>query len=198
MPQVDLTRLRWRLRGAWQWPAFLALTVAEAVLLNVLPVWGDGVGGAVPGMLLAVALNLIVVAALAPLFGMLLRRRRRDLPRAIATDYAGTVLLGLLALALVAGGVGHRSALQHERAARTAAIFQVAHYVRAQEPAYRSGLNEMDTLRVEDDMYRACVTGADPDRPLCLFVRTDQSPPGVTEDPDRAPNSAYRSHGGFQ
>ena len=117
---------------------------------------------------------------------------------AIATDYAGTVLLGALAVGLVAGGIGHHHAVAHERAARTAAIFQVAHYVRVQEPAYRSGLNEMDTVRVEDDMYRACVTGPDPDRPLCLFVRTDQSPPGVTQDPDRAPNSTYRARGGFQ
>jgi hypothetical protein len=197
MPEVEWTRLRWRMRGAWQWPVFAALTVAEAVLLNALPVWGDGPGGFAGGLLLAGCLNLIVVAVLAPAVGMLLRRRRRDLPRAIATDYAGTALLGALALALLAGGFGHRAGLLHERAARTAAIFQVAHYVRAQEPAYRAGLNEMDTLRVEDDMYRACVTGADPDRPLCLFVRTDQSPPGVTQDPDRAPNSVY-SHAGFQ
>jgi hypothetical protein len=197
MPQVDLTRLRWRLRGAWQWPAFLALTVAEAVLLNVLPVWGDGVGGAVPGMLLAVALNLIVVAALAPLFGMLLRRRRRDLPRPIAADYAGTVLLGLLFAGLVIGGLTHRSTLQHERVARTVAILGAAHWVAVQEPRYKPGIRSMDTLRVEEDMFRACVTGPDPKRPLCLFVRTDQSPPGITQDPDRAPNAMYRSRGGF-
>jgi hypothetical protein len=196
MPHVEWQRLRWRMRGAWQWPAFIALTVVEAVLLNVLPVWGDGVGGAVPGLLLAGSLNLIVVAVVAPVFGMLLRRRRRDLPRPVASDYAGTVLLGVLFAALVAGGLGHRAELRQARAARIAAIFGAAHFVRAQEPAYRRGLNEMDTMRVEDDMYRACVVGPDPDRPLCLFVHTDQSPPGVTRDPDRAPNSAYRM-GGF-
>ena len=76
--------------------------------------------------------------------------------------------------------------------ARTAAIFGAAHYVAAQEPTYRRGIPAMDTLRVEQDMYRACVTGRDPDRPLCLFVRTYQDPPGITDDPDRAPNSAYR------
>jgi hypothetical protein len=198
MPEVQWTRLRWRMRGAWQWPAFIALTAAEAVLLNVLPVWGDGAGGAAGGLLLAASLNLIVVAVLGPAAGMLLRRRRPDLPRAIAADYGGTVLLAALAVGLVAGGVGHRAAVRHEHAARMAAILQVAHYVRLQEPAYRRGLGEMDTMRVEADMYRACVKGTDPERPLCLFVRTDQSPPGVTEDPDRAPNDAYRSHGGFQ
>jgi hypothetical protein len=198
MPQVEWTRLRWRMRGAWQWPAFLALTVLEAVLLNALPVWGDGVGGAVPGLLLAGSLNLVVVALIAPLAGMAVRRRRRDLPKSIASDYAGTVLLGVLLLVLVAGGLSHRSQLAHDRAARAAAAFGVAHYVRLQEPAYRGGLNEMDTLRVEEDMYRACVRGTDPDRPLCLFVRTDQSPPGITQDPDRAPNDVYRSRGGFR
>jgi hypothetical protein len=198
MSQVDLTRLRWRMRGAWQWPAFTALTVLEAVLLNALPVWGDGPGSFAGGLLLAGCLNLIVVAVLAPMFGMLLRRRRRDLPRAIAADYAGTVLLGLLALGLLGGGLGHRSALRHEQAARAAAMIQAAHYVRLQAPAYRRGIERMDTIRVEDAMYRACVPGADPERPLCLFVRTDQTPPGVTRDPDRTPNASYRSRGGFE
>src|SRR4051794_39650492 len=80
MPAVEWTRLRWRMRGAWQWPAFPALTVIEAVLLNALPVWGDGVGGFVPGLLLAGSLTLVVVAVIAPLVGMIVRRRRRDLP----------------------------------------------------------------------------------------------------------------------
>src|SRR4051794_2707434 len=150
MPQVEWTRLRWRMRGAWQWPAFIALTVLEAVLLDALPVWGDGVGGLVPGLLLAGTLNLVVVALIAPLVGMLLRRRRRDLPKSIASDYAGTVLLGLLFVGLVAGGLSHRSELRHDRATRSAAVFGAAHYVRMQEPEYRGGLNEMDTLQVEE------------------------------------------------
>jgi hypothetical protein len=195
MRHVEWTRLRWRMRGAWQWPAFLLLTVVEAVLLNVLPVWGEGPGGFWGGLLIAGCLNLIVVALLAPLAGLLVRRRRRDLPRAIASDYAGTALLACLLVAFVAGGLSHRSTLAHDRAARTAAIFGAAHFVRLQAPAYRRGISRMDTVRVEDDMYRACVVGRDPDRPLCVFVRTDQSPPGITRDPDRAPKSAYRAHG---
>lgn len=198
MPQVEWTRLRWRMRGAWQWPLFVALTVSEAVLLNVLPVWGDGPGGIVPGLLLAGFLNLVVVAVIAPLAGLLLRRRRRDLPRAIAADYAGATLLGALFAGLVIGGIGNHAAVAHDERARMAAMLQVAHYVHLQAPAYRRGLRSMDTMRVEQDMYRTCVRGPDPDRPLCLFVRTDQSPPGITEDHDRAPNDVYRVHGGFQ
>jgi hypothetical protein len=30
-------RLRWRLRGAWQWPVFVALTLADGIVLVVLP-----------------------------------------------------------------------------------------------------------------------------------------------------------------
>jgi hypothetical protein len=34
---VRWRRLRWRLRGAWQWPAFVVLTVADAVIVARLP-----------------------------------------------------------------------------------------------------------------------------------------------------------------
>src|SRR5213076_1553554 len=80
MERASLTRLRWRLRGAWMWPAFVALTVADALLLHQLPIATDGVD-VVPALLLAGFLNLVVVAVAAPLAGRLLRRRRPDLPR---------------------------------------------------------------------------------------------------------------------
>jgi hypothetical protein len=93
MNRLGLSRLHWRLRGAWQWPAFTLAVAAETVLLDALPVWGDGPGGFWGGLLLAGCLNLIVVAVLAPLAGRLLRLRRPDLPRLIATDYAGAASL---------------------------------------------------------------------------------------------------------
>lgn len=186
------------MRGAWLWPAFAAATLAEALLLNALPVWGDGPGGFVPGLLLAGCLNLIVVAVPAPLGAVLLRRRRPDLPTAIARDYAGTALLGLLLAGLLAGGLGHRAELEAEREARVAAHVAAVRYVERQQPAFRAGLALLDTVRVEDDMYRSCVPGDDPDRPLCLFVRTSQSPPGITQDRDRVSNATYRELGGFE
>lgn len=194
---MEWSRLRWRLRGAWQWPAFAVAVVVEAVLLNELPVWGEGAGGIVPGLLLAASLNLIVVALVAPVAGLLLRRRRRDLPRAIASDYAGTVLVGLLFAGLVIGGLTHRGDLQADREARATNALAVVRFVRAREPGFAHGLAMMDTIRVEGGMYRTCIPGDDPLRPLCLFVRTDQDPPSVTRDPDRAPNTTYRSRGGF-
>src|SRR4028118_1000785 len=65
------TRLRWRLRGASQWPAFVLFTTLEAILLNELPLSGDGPGGLFAGVLIAGFANLFVIAVLAPLAGRL-------------------------------------------------------------------------------------------------------------------------------
>lgn len=198
MRRVDWTRLRWRMRGAWQWPVYVVLTIAEAVLLTVLPVWGEGPdGGLLAALLLAACLNLLVVAVLAPVVGRLLRRRRGDLPKAIASDYAGTVLLVLLFAGLVAGGLGHRGERSEDRRARSALTLAVDRFVHRSEPRYIDGLTALDAIRVEPDLYRGCVPGPDPRRPLCLFVRTSVSPPAITRDLDRAPNDVYRSRGAF-
>ena len=180
------------MRGAWQWPAFAAAVVIEGVLLNVLPVWGDGPGGIVPALLLAGCLNIGVVAVGAPLGGLVLRRRRRDLPRTVAADYVGTALVAALAVGLLAGGLAHRAERSRERVARTRQFAAVAHYVAAQAPSYRARLARADTLRVESGVYRTCLPGSDPKRWLCLFVDVTQQPPGVTRDHDMAPNDVYR------
>jgi hypothetical protein len=190
-------RLRWRLRGAWQWPAFAALTVLDGVVLAELPFTGDG-GDLFGAILLAGFFNLIAVAVLAPLAGRALRLRRRDLPRLIASDYAGTALLVAIAALLVAGGLLHRPALADEEDDERAVAAAVHDYVLSQGPReYRAGLGAIDAIRILPDEYRACVPGRDPRRWLCLLVSTDQSPAGVTLDGDRAPNSTYRQHGGF-
>jgi hypothetical protein len=183
---VRLRRLRWRLRGAWQWPTFLVLTAADALLLMLLPFQGEGAD--LFGALIAAGFfNVLAIALLAPLGGMLLRRRRRDLPLAIARDYAGTVLLVLVTAALVTGGLIHRGQLEHERAELAAVYAAVHNYVVRSAPEFRSGLPAMTTLRVEPARYRACVLGAEA-LPLCFYVNTDQSPAGIVRDTERYPN----------
>src|SRR3954452_12723784 len=83
------SRLRWRMRGAWQWPVFGLLTVADAVLIARLPFNAEG-PDALGAILLAGFFNLLVAGVAAPLLGSLVRRRRRDLPMVVARDYAGT------------------------------------------------------------------------------------------------------------
>src|SRR5918912_1521124 len=110
-------RLRWRMRGAWQWPAFGVLTVADAVLIARLPFRGDG-ADALGAVLLAGFFNLLVVGVAAPLCGLLVRRVRRDLPFVVARDYAGTALLLMVTGGLLAGGLAHRSGVGEEQADR--------------------------------------------------------------------------------
>src|ERR687894_2535884 len=118
-------RLRWRMRGAWQWPTFFVLTALEVLLLLRLPPYEGGPRSAVAAVLLAGFANLFCVAVLAPLAGRWLRRRRRDLPRPVADNYAGTALLCTGALAVLVGGLAHRPAVaarQADQAAQARAV----------------------------------------------------------------------------
>jgi len=170
---------------------FAVLTVVDAVLLVRLPFQGDG-ADVVGALLFAGFLNLFVVAVLAPLAGVLVRRRRRDLPSLIARDYAGTGLLALITTGLLAGGLAHRSAVVSERADQRAMFTAVHDYVVHTEPEYIAGLSALDAVRLEPERYRACVYAPRERRPICLFVNTDQSPAGVRRDPSRDPNDGFR------
>ncbi len=184
------SRLRWRLRGAMLWPAFALAVALDTVLLQVLPIAGEGRPDAVGAFLLAVFFNLVTVAVLAPLAGNRLRKRRPGTPKVVADDQAGTVLLALLAVALLALGLVHRPALVAEEDDFEAQSQAVRDYVAASGTAeYRGNVDRADTWRQGPDLFRTCVPGADPRRALCLIVTTDQSPPGVTVDPDQRPNS---------
>ena len=196
-----LTRLRWRLRGALLWPAFFALLAVDAVALVLLPPYGDDGPGDLGGaVLLAGFANLLVVAVLAPLAARVLRRVRaswRALPSVIAVDRAGTGLLLGLTLTLLVAGILHRPAVADQAEDREAVAVAVHTYVNASAPEYARGLAAADRMRIEPELYRACVPGEDPLRPLCLFISTDQRPASVTVDPDKAPNAMYRGWGGF-
>jgi hypothetical protein len=186
-------RLRWRLRGAWQWPTFLALTAVDAVLIARLPFQGEGAdlwGAAIA----AGFFNLLAVVLLAPLGGMLVRRARPDLPRLIARDYAGAASLALVTAALIAGGLIHHAELEDDHADVAAVHAAVHDYVVASEPRFEPGLAAIDTLRLEPEHYRACVYGPE-ELPICFFVNTDQSPAGLRRDPAREPNEALRRWG---
>jgi hypothetical protein len=164
---------------------FIGLTALDTVAIVLLPFLGAG-PDVLGGFLLALFINLVAVAVVAPLAGLLLVRRRPDLPRLVARDYAGTAVLVVAAVAIVVAGIAHRATLAGERAAERAAVASVHAYVVSQAPAYRAGLVDVDTVQVEDNLYRSCVPGRE--RWLCLYVRTDQSPAGVTVDGDATPN----------
>jgi hypothetical protein len=184
------TRLRWRLRGATMWPAFVLAVAVDAVLLHELPIAGDTAPEPFGAVLLAFFFNLVAVAIGAPLAGRLLRRRRGAPPKVVADDRAGTLLLGALCLLLAVLGLLHRPARRAgERAFEQQAV-AARRYVLAEAPAvFRANVEHMDTWQPGPDLYRTCVPGPDPRRSFCVIVNTDQRPPGVTRDPNQSPNS---------
>jgi hypothetical protein len=184
------SRLRWRWRGAHLWPAFAVVLVADAVLLERLPIAGDRGPGIVGALLLAGFLNLIVVAVGAPLAGHWLRRRRPETPRVVADDRAGTALLLAGAAMVLALGIAHHPAVRDASRAAAAQAEQARRFVLSQAPhAYAVNIDRLETQKQGPNLYRTCVPGPDPTRSFCVFVNTDQSPPGVTRDPDQRPNA---------
>jgi hypothetical protein len=183
-----LGRWRWRVSGAWQWPLFGALVVGELVMLPALPPWGTHFT-AIDAFVVVGALNLIVVGALAPLGGVLLRRVRGDLPRIIAGDRAGSWLLLALFALLLALGIVHHGQVRRASASLRAQSAAVRHYLFAHGSSIdRRELARADTVMLSPGFYRTCIPSTDPTRALCLFIDTSQRPARVTLDPDETPN----------
>ncbi|MDQ4041935.1 MAG: hypothetical protein M3141_09330 [Actinomycetota bacterium] len=195
--EVAWTRLRWRMRGAWMWPSFALFTVVDGVLIHRQPIAGDGTE-LVPALILAAVFNLVAVAVLGRMGGWLLRRRRRDLPPIVAHDYAGAAcVLGVFLIVLVAGLV-HRPAVNESRADFSAQSAAARRWILTEAPpAYQRNLRRADALILGADLYRTCVPGPDPRRALCLFVNTDQHPPGIRVDRNREPNESFARNGQY-
>jgi hypothetical protein len=168
-----LARMRWRRRGAWLWPAFFAATVTDAAIGHALPPSGE------TQTLLAAALagcflNLIAVVVLRRPVGALLRRMRPDLPKIVASDYAGTTAVALVAISLLVAGLLHRpSVLDHKRSLEDA-IKRAQAYIGDRAPAeFRRNVEFVSTFAVEPgSIYRICVPSASSPRTYCVIVKT--------------------------
>lgn len=190
-----LRRARWRLRGVWQVPAFVLFTLIDAVLLEWLPFAGDDGPGLVGALLLAVFVNLFLVAVVGPLAGLWLRRGDRR-PAFAARDRGSVYALAVTCALLLAGGLAHRPYVEGEdRDLRAQALAARAYFTRAAPAGYRAQLPELSTWKAGEDLYRTCLSGPDPRRDLCVYVTTDQSPPGVTRDDSQEPNEKLAGPG---
>jgi hypothetical protein len=187
MDGASLHRLRWRLRGAWLWPAFVALTIADAVVGHMLPPAGDG-QSVVSAALVALVLNLIAVILLSRPLGAVLRRARGDLPGIVARDYAGTTVVVVISLALLTAGLLHRSTLQAQRSTMNDAIKRAQAYIGDRAPAqFRRNLELVDTFVIQPgSIYRTCVPSDDRKRTYCVIVN------------DKLPFARSVSFGGYE
>ena len=193
------SRLRWRLRGAMLWPAFALLTLADAFLLGRLPIAGDGGTAFIPALLLGFFFNLVAVTLHAPGAARLLRRRRGDLPRVVAVDRAGTALLVMVTLGLLAGGLAHRSSVQEARHDLLVQQLAAQRFIAREAPAeFRPGAAATTSIKLEEDLFRTCAPGDDDRHWFCVLVRTDASPPGVRVDDSRESNEVFARQGGFR
>jgi hypothetical protein len=184
------TRLRWRLRGATMWPAFLVALVADAVLLRLLPIAGDTAPDLFAAALLGFFFNLVAVAVGAPLVGRFVRRRRPALPKVVADDRAGTGVIAGVAVLLVVAGLVHHPAIQARARAFDVQAAAARAFVLEQAPQrFRAHVDRMDTWTQGPDLYRTCVPGPTRRRSFCVFVNTRHDPPLVTGDRDQSPNS---------
>lgn len=184
------TRLRWRLRGATMWPAFVVAVLIDTVLLRVLPVAGDTAPDVFAAVLLAFFFNLVVVAVGAPLAGSVWRGRRPGLPKVVADDRAGTALIAVLAVGLLAVGLLHRPIVQARARTFDLQAASARAFVLDEAPiAFKANVGRMDTWKQGPDLYRTCVPGPDASRSFCVFVDTHHHPPVVIRDRDQSPNS---------
>ena len=191
-----LRRARWRLRGAWQAPAFVVFTIAGTLILELLPLAGDDGPGLIGAFLIAGFINLFGLAVLGPLIGLWLNRRRGDRPLFAARDRGGVYALAGLCALLVAAGLAHRPALKQGQRALAAQITAARAYFAREAPAgYRAQLPELTTWKPGEDLYRTCLAGPDPRRHLCVYVMTDESPPRVTRDDSQEPNERLAGPG---
>jgi hypothetical protein len=184
-------RLRWRVRGAWQWPAFAIGLAVDALLLTALPIAGDAAPGPFAALLLAGVLQLAVVAAGARLGGRALRRLRPGLPKVVADDRAAAGLLVALSATFLAFGLVHRSAVSAAEDAFAAQATAARAFVLVHAPAqFRANFDRMDTVKQATDQYRTCVPGPDHRRAYCVYVYTDEQPARVVVDAQRIPNAS--------
>lgn len=185
-------RVRWRWRGAWLWPTFAALTLADGVIGHALPAVGD-TQNFVAAALVGCALNLLGVILLRRPLGALVRRARPDFPREVAGDYAGTGVVVAISLVLLASGLANRSSVIADRSTLHDAVTRAQAWIGGQAPAeFRRNISRISTLTIEAGrLYRSCVPSMDGRRTFCVIVRPHLPMAGSVRFAGYEPNSAF-------
>jgi hypothetical protein len=171
MDGATLTRWRWRLRGAWMWPTFVALTFLDGAIASWLPVFTDH-DNVVGGWLYSFIYTLVAIIVFVPPLGWVVRRFRRDMPKVVARDYAGgLVCIGMTATFLIAGVLNHPNVVTDNGAIQNATADAEA-YIGFRAPAqFRTNLHRLDTYALQPPrIYRVCATDTAGTRDYCVVV----------------------------
>ena len=193
-------RVRWRLRGAWMWPTFVAITLLDGLIMWRLPPVGGGVD-LIPAILIATFANLAIVAVLAPWLARRTWRRRPAAaagapPRAqleVLIDRIGTGLLLATVVGVVAAGLAARPTVVSEtkETERNATAFRSFILAHGDEELIRN-LETANTVELGDALFRTCVARDDRERYFCTLIDASKDPPDINVDPSAEPNSVYK------
>jgi hypothetical protein len=180
------------------WPAFVATTLLDAVLLHLLPPIGTGIP-LIGGILMAVFGNLVLVGAAAPFLARRIGARRPGPPASpqaaheVMADRVGTALLVAGVVGVVAAGLGNREVVVSETDATTKNAEAVRSYaLHSRSAELRRNLETANTIKLGDGYFRTCIARDDRRSAYCLFVDTTRKPTQVTRDPSVEPNSLFR------
>ena len=191
--------MRWRLRGAWQWPAFGVLTVLDGLILHLLPPIRTGVDP-IPGLIIASFGNLVLVGLVAPWLARRLVARARQpasvqaaLPAEVVHDRTATAILAVGAVALVVAGLATRPLVVSETEATERLAATVREYVSTHgTDEVQRNLDTANTRQTDEAGYfRTCIALDDRTRAFCMFVDTKTEPPTIVPDSDQRPNQLY-------
>jgi hypothetical protein len=170
-------RMRWRLRGAWMWPTFVALTLLDGAIVSWFPLAGDS-ESPVGGWLLGLFLSLLGIILVAPLLARGLRRYRRDMPPVVARDYAGTAVVVTVTVMLLVIGLAHRQAIASDQRALQDAIARAQAFIGDRAPLqfqFQRTLSNVDTLPIQPpDIYRVCVRNRQRTTDYCVIVNRSE------------------------
>ena len=199
--QLWARRLRWRLRGAWMWPAYAVLTVLDAVILHKLPPVNADID-LILGLIVASFVNLFLMAAVAPWLGRRLAARERaaggnGVPLAVRVevmkDRSAAVLIVTATVGLIAAGLAARPLIVSETRDTERNAELVREHVLAEAPhEIQRNLDTANTVKLEEGYFRTCVNYDERDRAYCLFVDVDAEPPIVRRDPSTLPNQEFK------
>ena len=195
--QLWARRMRWRLRGAWQWPAYALLTLLDAVILHELPPVREGVDF-IPALIVSSFANLFLMGAVAPWLGRRLAERQHagagnGVPLSVRTevmkDRTAAVLLVLATAGLLVAGLGNRPAVVAETEDLESAAGLLQDYVADNAPPeIQRNIEIVNTARLDEGYFRMCINYDERDRAWCVFVDVDEEPPTVVRDPSEEPN----------
>lgn len=205
-------RVRPRRRAAVRWPVFVAATLADAVVLHLLPPLSSTGLSLVEGVAIATFANLLLVAAAAPWLARRLAARHAAAAHAAASaspptaappptaaqrdaiqDRVATALLAAGLAAVLVSGLANRPVIVSTTEATEANAEALSRYVaRSGDEELVRNRDTANTVRLDEGYFRNCIVRDDRERYFCVLIDTREDPPEVVVDDSTEPNPSDR------